>query len=267
MLYLKDEVFPFIEKEYKTCPERIAIGHSNGGTFITYCLLNHPQMFNAYIAVSPNLAYDGSQLVMGLEALEPAKVSGDIFFYISKANESSTNGFNDWDNAHKRAVTILNDGKFSGKISLVSQDFSTSQNHYSVFPFATLSGLDAYLDYRFFNARNSLKYYTELSKKGLLDITADFINNLAYDCLNKNKYEDALNVIDYGIEKFPENHNLYDSKGEFYERMGYVKNAAASYKKAMEVLTDQKSKYHEVLFNETLRFYEGNYQRAISKIE
>ena len=56
--FIKDELMPFVEKNYNTSPNKIFFGHSLGGLLSTHCLLNHPEMFNSYIAVSPALWWD-----------------------------------------------------------------------------------------------------------------------------------------------------------------------------------------------------------------
>lgn len=267
MHFLNEEIFPFIEKEYRVFPERIAIGHSNGGTFITYCLLNQPEMFNAYIAVSPNLAYDRGQLINELQKLDPNTIPGQKYFYMSRANEGSDNGFNDWNIAYDKAIAIMEKPGFSKKIKFISEDFSQSQSHYSTFPFGTLSGLNAYLNYRFYNAENGIAYYEDLNKKGLLNLTADFLSKYAYDCFEKNQKDNALAIMDYTISKHPADHALYNLKAEFYELSGDNRQASQWYKKALDVLNSQRAGYNEILYNEVFKLYDRNYKRAVSKIK
>lgn len=51
--FIRDEVIPFIEKNYRTKPFRVLAGHSLGGGFVFYSMLKQPELFNAYIAGSP----------------------------------------------------------------------------------------------------------------------------------------------------------------------------------------------------------------------
>lgn len=62
---------------------------------------------------------------------------------------------------------------------------------------------------------------------------------LAYECFWNNKPEDALMVIHWAIEKFPEAHNLYDSQGEF-ESTGDIKKSESSYKNAIKALLESE---------------------------
>jgi predicted alpha/beta superfamily hydrolase len=56
--FISSEVFPYIDSHYKTEPFRILVGHSMGGLLAFHCLVNHPSLFNAYIAISPSLWWD-----------------------------------------------------------------------------------------------------------------------------------------------------------------------------------------------------------------
>jgi predicted alpha/beta superfamily hydrolase len=56
--FIQTELFPEIEKRYPTQHYRIFAGHSLGGLLAIHALIAHPEMFNAYIAVSPSLQWD-----------------------------------------------------------------------------------------------------------------------------------------------------------------------------------------------------------------
>ena len=52
-----------IEKSYRTTDYKILMGHSFGGTFAAFSLLEYPEVFDAYIAVSPYLQYTDNYIV------------------------------------------------------------------------------------------------------------------------------------------------------------------------------------------------------------
>jgi len=61
--FLKTELIPFIDSEYRTNPEeRILNGYSYGGLFTMYAFLNEHKLFNGYIAGSPYLSLDAESL-------------------------------------------------------------------------------------------------------------------------------------------------------------------------------------------------------------
>lgn len=61
-LFLKKELVPYINNRYKTNEFKLLAGHSIGGLFITHTALQHPQLFNHYIAISPALWWDNKNI-------------------------------------------------------------------------------------------------------------------------------------------------------------------------------------------------------------
>jgi predicted alpha/beta superfamily hydrolase len=85
--FIRTELMPTIEKNYKTAPYKIFAGHSFGGLSSANCMLTHPDMFNAYIAVSPSLYWDNRYLLkLTDKILKKASQLNKKLFY-SNANE------------------------------------------------------------------------------------------------------------------------------------------------------------------------------------
>lgn len=56
--FIKGELIPLIEQDFRADPEnRILAGHSLGGIFTTFALLEEPGLFDTYIIGSPPLSY------------------------------------------------------------------------------------------------------------------------------------------------------------------------------------------------------------------
>jgi predicted alpha/beta superfamily hydrolase len=60
--FIADELLPRVDRTYRTRPARILIGHSYGGLFASYALLKRPDLFKAYIVISPSLWWDNEAL-------------------------------------------------------------------------------------------------------------------------------------------------------------------------------------------------------------
>ncbi len=76
--FITTELIPEMEKDYKT-KTRILYGHSFGGAFTIYSMINKPEFFNCYIAASPTP-------IMGLVKKEDYQqvdslCNGKILFY------------------------------------------------------------------------------------------------------------------------------------------------------------------------------------------
>lgn len=60
--FIADEVQPFVESRFRTNGETALMGESLAGLFVVESFLREPQMFDAWVAVSPSLWWDGGRL-------------------------------------------------------------------------------------------------------------------------------------------------------------------------------------------------------------
>ena len=56
--FFAQELFPYVESNFRTAPYRIFAGHSLGGLLALHIMVARPEMFNAFIAASPSLTWD-----------------------------------------------------------------------------------------------------------------------------------------------------------------------------------------------------------------
>lgn len=61
--FLRDELMPAIGKRYRVTAERSIVGESLAGLFIVETLLEHPAMFDHYVAIDPSVWWNGGALV------------------------------------------------------------------------------------------------------------------------------------------------------------------------------------------------------------
>ncbi|WP_300671205.1 alpha/beta hydrolase-fold protein [Soonwooa sp.] len=61
--FIETELFPIINKTYKTNNKKAIIGESLAGLFIIESLLKKPAMFDAYIAIDPSLWWNNESLI------------------------------------------------------------------------------------------------------------------------------------------------------------------------------------------------------------
>lgn len=60
--FIAEEVQPFVEGRFRSSGETALMGESLAGLFVVETFLKEPQMFDAYVAVSPSLWWDGGRL-------------------------------------------------------------------------------------------------------------------------------------------------------------------------------------------------------------
>ena len=90
--FITTELKPYIEKQYQTNGENLLMGSSMGGEFVVRALLEQPEQFDGYFAISPSIYYSDFQLVD--KAIERAKNKTAInkTLYLSLANEGWNQG-------------------------------------------------------------------------------------------------------------------------------------------------------------------------------
>lgn len=75
--FVKDELFPLVEKKYSTAKSnKIYFGHSFGGLFGIYALLRDDGIFDEFFIASPSLWWGESQLIR--DALDEGKLRSNL---------------------------------------------------------------------------------------------------------------------------------------------------------------------------------------------
>jgi hypothetical protein len=88
--FIADELIPHLDRTYRTRPTRILIGHSYGGLFVAYTLLNRPEVFKAYIAVSPALWWDNQGLIRHAQRFVADHQELQTAIYMTMGNEGGS---------------------------------------------------------------------------------------------------------------------------------------------------------------------------------
>lgn len=253
--HLNDEVFPFINKNYRALSTKIGIGHSLAATFLTYNYIEYPKMFDAVINISPNLDYDQEQLINKLKEFKQKETKINSYYYIAygKIGNPETRFYP----ATEKAIKL-----FSSKGISIDYDTMENENHSSIVPFAIEKGLLQYDQFIFLTPKNTIDYYENLEKKGEILLQANEINMLAYGNFRKNKINNAIEIIEWGINKFPNEDNLYDSMGEFQEKKGNISTANSYYQKAIEIIKERMLDYKKSDYEEKIALYRNNLKRT-----
>lgn len=137
--FLKQELIPWIEKDYRADPaKRILVGHSYGGLFALYAMLREPGLFRSYIAASPYLK-DPQRTILTMES-EFAKSHKDLEgqLYLA-AGELETSAEDTTLTDMYRIAGLLESRNYKG-LSLTKQVFADN-NHCEVAAPALHAGL------------------------------------------------------------------------------------------------------------------------------
>jgi predicted alpha/beta superfamily hydrolase len=83
--FISKELRPHIQKNYRTNGYTMLIGHSFGGLTVINTLLNHTDLFDAYIAIDPSLWWDNQVMLQQADSLLKEKTFNNQSFYFSLA--------------------------------------------------------------------------------------------------------------------------------------------------------------------------------------
>jgi len=139
--FMQEEVFTYVEKNYRTNPYRIYVGHSLGGLTATYTFLKHPNLFNAAIAIDPSLWWDGAKYVNEApELLKTMPKDQTRKYYVSVIDSSNYGG-----SLQFHSKSIYNMGKAMGDASLKNLqykvDYIPNTDHSSIPMLSWYNGL------------------------------------------------------------------------------------------------------------------------------
>lgn len=84
--FLKDELLPYISKNYRVNKQRTVIGESLAGLFSAEILLKQPDLFDNYIIVSPSLWWGQQELLKNTEKLLEANLRKKVRVYLGVPN-------------------------------------------------------------------------------------------------------------------------------------------------------------------------------------
>jgi hypothetical protein len=138
LAFLKTELLPKLDREYRSDGTRMLAGHSRGGLLVLYSLIAEPDLFDARFAHSPALWRDDAALIGRLEAFLAGAPSPRGFLYLSLGDEENDK----MRAAFKRAVALLE--QRAPATLRWRADTTRGAGHLSNPEYATPVGLDAY---------------------------------------------------------------------------------------------------------------------------
>jgi predicted alpha/beta superfamily hydrolase len=106
LTFIKSELIPQIDRQYRTMPYRIFVGHSLGGITTINALYTIPETFNAYIAIDPSLWWDNTLLLKQLKNYVSSAKLDQKVLYVAQAN--TINPDDTTSNPHFNAITRFN---------------------------------------------------------------------------------------------------------------------------------------------------------------
>ncbi|MBZ9651393.1 alpha/beta hydrolase-fold protein [Psychroflexus montanilacus] len=155
--FVSDEVKKYVDKNYRTLNNNIAIGHSLSASFIIRSMFSKPNLYSSYIAISPNFAYEDEMLRKEIIDFDYSKIGKSTFIYLSNANEG-VDYWQEWKPAREKVYSFFRDSLKKDNLTVKIDSFP-NYNHWNTFPPSLKSALKHY-----FNTIQK-KQESELSKE------------------------------------------------------------------------------------------------------
>ena len=245
LTFIEKELIPFINNEYKTNNHRTLIGHSMGGLFTVHTLINRPNLFSNYIAISPGLWWDNNGILSKTESFLDKNISLKNRLYMTIGNEGGKyfKSVNNLSIIFKEKAPKTLEWKFK---------HMPGESHGSI-PLRTIyDGLEKiYQGWDFGDIFTLLRnediqsvdmHFNKLSKKYgfYIETPADVIERFGYRFLRNKKFDRAIEMYSRNVKTNPNSAGAHYTLGQAYEKSNKIKLAYTSFKKAVE-LAEMKS--------------------------
>ena len=242
--FIQTELMPEIEGRYRTAPYRIFVGHSLGGLLAIHTLSSRPDLFSAYIAVSPSLHWDSGRTLHQAQRFfaEHSELKKTLFF--SLANEDATP--NPMGEYFEQLRKTLTSGAPKGLVWESAR--YPDEDHNSTVLRAHYAGLrSVFSDWQVVIDGNTgllggsmaavEQHYRDMSERYgyQIRVPENILNILGYQLMASKKAKDATAVFERCVELYPESANAYDSLGEGLSAAGMFESAARNFQKAIEL--------------------------------
>ncbi|GGX34460.1 hypothetical protein GCM10007384_38840 [Aquimarina muelleri] len=298
MLFIENELKPYIYQNYRASDYEILIGHSIGGVFVTNYMLEKPKVFDSYIAIDPALWLGNYEIINKANTVfkDKKEIGAKFFISLADTKEMGVRQFvgvldtyfpeeKDWsfmhfENENHNSVGLVTIRKSLEEIfenwEITRQEFynfkSAQQiiDHYSQLStdFSTSFSIPSY-----FLGNAVYYYYKHKKQEDLLILEAeiknklpssieDFYLQLALNYLENEELDKALDMYDTRIKENPMSFSSYDGISKIYVIQGELKKALQSSKTAIEIA--KKCKARQWMMNELYSNLE-NIQLQIDK--
>ncbi|SFZ94534.1 hypothetical protein SAMN05428642_104234 [Flaviramulus basaltis] len=263
--FIEEQLIPFVEDKYPVTNYRTLIGHSYGGLFTIYSLINHPDLFANYLAIDPSLDWDKQKLLKQAEETFANKNYKGMSLFLSLSGQlhmqnSDITIDNVMQDETDFTIFARSNISFSNLIKKNSQnglDFSwkfyPKDIHGTIAYPSIMDGLISIFEW--FQMENTDKINSfDTSKETLLEIIKyremklenhfgyqvspypeELLNMSGYMNMDMEQYEKAKMYFELAIEYFPNSANAYDSLSGYYDAKKDYVNALKFAVKAYEL--------------------------------
>ncbi|MDF2157116.1 alpha/beta hydrolase-fold protein [Algoriphagus sp. CAU 1675] len=237
--FISEEVFTFVEKNYRTYPYRVLEGHSFGGLFGVYTLMESPELFDAFIIEAPALWWNEEQMTqkastffaenqslnktvyLGIGGGDGWGMKQELIRYVDEIKKNQPEEFR-WlheevgDEDHMASRLLLN---YHG-LKFLFSDIKLSDSLKSNFS-----------EEEFLQGEEQLM----LKYGGNVRRGANEYVNLAFEEIDKKNEKGAITILKRATQAYPKYIGMLTLLAQTYEKTGQIELAIDTYRKGIEV--------------------------------
>ena len=261
MSFLKSELIPYVESNWRTNGFRVFSGHSLGGLTALNILFEQPELLDAYIAISPSLEWgDGFMLDRYRKCLDQNPVL-DKLLHMSIGDEQLERINYD------RMVDLLRERTPQGFL-WTSEIFEQDDDHMSMRITGQLAGIRwVFRDWRLTSNRiyamtddeiekhfaDATRRYKEPRSLGMIEMTdAGY-----WGIYDSKKEKRAMELFYLAVNKWPEAYT-YSCLGEGLEQLGRLEEALVEVELALRMAEESGVR--------DLQYFQGIVNRVRGKL-
>lgn len=203
--FIREDVMPYVNSNYRTSGHTLAIGHSLGASFVLNALSSE-ELFDDYLAISPNFMEDNYKFANDFLNYDFAN-SKPRFLFLSMANESEESFGKEWRPAWNLVKSTMESAELPENVKIFFKEYP-DHTHMSSYPQCLMDILPIYAMYRhstYFTDSVKHPVHIELEcpwAEGDVFITGnqDAVTNWDPQGVKMNKVDDNTYVIDLNVQ-------------------------------------------------------------------
>ncbi|MCP5046956.1 MAG: hypothetical protein GY940_07270 [bacterium] len=243
--FFKEELIPFMNKNYRCSPHRVLCGHSLGGLFCIEFFLNSPELFYGYISISPSLFWaDRYLLEKAGKLLKDLDGNRSLYFTVSGADKQSIE-------PTRQLAKLLEEKAVKGLDWHF--EYLEKENHGSVVHRTVYNALERFYSGMRLPRDKMLKmsldeikeYYEKLSKTYGFNIPVpeSVTGELGYVLMEQKKFDRAIEVFKFQLNLKPDSFESRMGLGDTYYEQGKMEPAIMNYKILLQLAKKTKHVY------------------------
>jgi len=260
--FIEEELIPYVESNYRTNTYKLLEGHSLGGLFTASTLMENPNLFDSFIIMSPSLWWNNEELTEKAKDFFKTQTDLDKTLFLGVGTYESDPDFG-MRKELKNFANVIGENRpenlrFEHKELEKEGHMSSTllSNYYGLkFIFSDMAFPESL--YEYYKDEKFLKHESYIMNKygKAAKQSAESYVNLAINLIQKEKYPEAITVLERSIAVYSFDVGLMNFLASIHEKNNDIEAAITTYKRAIE--TSKENNYNR----------EEEFEKQIKRLE